>query len=152
MLAVGDNDSCKSGHDRILSSRRRLAKEINLYGVPRLPSPDYRWYPQITYGIPRLPVSPDYPDYPDCPPGSFSKSSRTSVWSSAAGAHAMQTASIARPRRPAGQGNGGGRQHGLLLHAMSLSRRPLRGESGDLVSITDFLGRTRAQGERNNRV
>jgi len=26
----------KSGHDRILSSRRRLAKEINLYGVPRL--------------------------------------------------------------------------------------------------------------------
>jgi len=34
VLAVGDNDSCKSGHDRILSSRRRLAKEINLYGVP----------------------------------------------------------------------------------------------------------------------
>jgi len=67
MLAVGDNDSCKSGHDRILSSRRRLAKEINLYGVPRLwplrlpmVSPDYLWYPQITR-IPRLPRLPRLP-------------------------------------------------------------------------------------------
>jgi len=65
VLEVGDNDSCKSGHDRILSSRRRLAKEINLYGVPRLPS-RLPWCPQITrlakeinlYGVPRLPRLP----------------------------------------------------------------------------------------------